>query len=717
MSDVNIKVSVNDSGASAKVGRLTKNFDQSQKSVDRLNVSIRNSTSAFKVFAGNVAAIGFTKLVSSVGSLVSSSIKVTGEIETLATQFEVLTGSAGMANKAIADLQQFAANTPFQFAELAKAQQGLLAFGFTLDESQERLKVLGDVAAASGANIGELSTIYGQVAAAGKLTGERLLQLQERAIPIGPALANALGVAESSVRDLVSKGAVDLATFEKAFASLNQNGQFAFEGMIKRSATLEGRISTLSDNFQLMQATIGSKLGPAMKALVTTLTLFIQRIQNSAAFTQFLETIGNKIPTAIEFAIDSLQFVINTVMNVVKIFNLFRSGVTTALSTVIQAFTGFIDIYTNVINALGLGDTAIGRGLNSIKGLRDGVVTALDDTAAGFAQSAAEIGMSQEKVNAAIDQGKKFVLDSLAEETAAAEAQANAKIGSDQKKIDSIKALSAEEQKALDERLAREAKLAETLAAARNELAIAEEEERLLRTEREVLFTDERLLRMEEAFTREEEAAIQAKINMASTEQEKQIEITKALAQGTKNRYAIQQKAKEDELKLEQEKNRQILSSAGGALGSLAALARQGGAKQFKTFQALAKAQAVVNGVAAVSEAARQPFPINIPLTIKAVAESASRISAINSARPSFEQGGIVPGTSFTGDRVAANVNSGEMILNRQQQSRLFAMANNGSGGGGQEVVVPVTVEIDGEVIGRTVSRQVANGLKLGEVQ
>ena len=41
-----------------------------------------------------------------------------------------------------------------------------------------------------------------------------------------------------------------------------------------------------------------------------------------------------------------------------------------------------------------------------------------------------------------------------------------------------------------------------------------------------------------------------------------------------------------------------------------------------------------------------------------------------------FAMGGIVPGTLRTGDKVIARVNSGEMILNAQQQARLFAIAN-----------------------------------------
>lgn len=49
-----------------------------------------------------------------------------------------------------------------------------------------------------------------------------------------------------------------------------------------------------------------------------------------------------------------------------------------------------------------------------------------------------------------------------------------------------------------------------------------------------------------------------------------------------------------------------------------------------------------------------------------------------------FANGGIVGGSSFTGDRVTANVNSGEMILNKAQQARLFKLANGGAVGGNQ---------------------------------
>lgn len=44
-----------------------------------------------------------------------------------------------------------------------------------------------------------------------------------------------------------------------------------------------------------------------------------------------------------------------------------------------------------------------------------------------------------------------------------------------------------------------------------------------------------------------------------------------------------------------------------------------------------------------------------------------------------FASGGIIGGNSYSGDKLLANVNSGEMILNSRQQKRLFDIANNNS--------------------------------------
>jgi hypothetical protein len=57
-----------------------------------------------------------------------------------------------------------------------------------------------------------------------------------------------------------------------------------------------------------------------------------------------------------------------------------------------------------------------------------------------------------------------------------------------------------------------------------------------------------------------------------------------------------------------------------------------------------------------------------------------------------FANGGIVGGSSYSGDKVVARVNSGEMVLNKGQQSNLFSMINNGGSGTGQNMNLTATV-------------------------
>lgn len=59
---------------------------------------------------------------------------------------------------------------------------------------------------------------------------------------------------------------------------------------------------------------------------------------------------------------------------------------------------------------------------------------------------------------------------------------------------------------------------------------------------------------------------------------------------------------------------------------------------------------------------------------------------------PKFEQGGIVPGGMYTGDKVLARVNSGEMILNKSQQNNLYNAINKGNR--------EETIHITGKLIG-----------------
>ena len=94
-----------------------------------------------------------------------------------------------------------------------------------------------------------------------------------------------------------------------------------------------------------------------------------------------------------------------------------------------------------------------------------------------------------------------------------------------------------------------------------------------------------------------------------------------------------------------------------------------------------------------------------------AAALGAVQIGAILAAKPklSYATGGIVPGSSYTGDLLSANVNSGEMVLTRDQQAKLFALINgNGQASTGQTIVLQVGTLIGDASSYRELNRQLS---------
>ena len=84
--------------------------------------------------------------------------------------------------------------------------------------------------------------------------------------------------------------------------------------------------------------------------------------------------------------------------------------------------------------------------------------------------------------------------------------------------------------------------------------------------------------------------------------------------------------------------------------------------------------------------------------TAMAIAQTAMlgtlAVAQIGKIAGAFAEGGIVPGNSFSGDRMLARVNSGEMVLNMNQQRAMFDMIN-----GKMSNRVEVVGYISGDVI------------------
>lgn len=683
---VSVEISIEERAALKALTKLIKGIEDFEKqSVE----SVKKSDRAFDSFKGNLAAIATSGAIRDIKNglrdLVVGSLDAAAATEKIQTQLEVLTGSQEKAASLFQELTDFSATTPFQLQGIAEASAQLLSFGFEAETVQGRIARIGEVAAGSGSDLKEVALIYGQVAAAGKLTGERLLQLQERAIPIGSALANSLGVAESEVRELVSSGVVGFKEFEEAFNSLSESGGL-FEGAIsKQSQTINGALSTLNDNIFILQSEPGKAFAPAF--------------------------------------VDGAKQVTSALQDLTKVIIDNKS----ALEGAIGFVADYIDVYTGLAASALESETPLSRvnekieeSAEKLSELAQRKAELEDNKGSFFGLFDANTELQIQKINALMGEQeaklknlvneRKNIVGLQREEKAAAESTDTG--GTD------------------DNRAKQEEEVNQKIVSQRRQLFLQLEQLRVEERQKEA----ERKLAQDQLSLEEREVELQ-KIQqyeqqkatlVLAADQEKNAKLRDAESQRLANEAANAKASvaiKQSQLNAEKAitdarlaNEQRLIQGYAVALNQAANLAKKGTAEQ----KALAIASSTINTYQAATRAYRDyPFPANIAVMATTIAAGLNQVSQIQ--KQSFQTGGVVGG--FSGatngmDNTTANVRTGEMVLNGNQQRRLFDIADGRASNDNSDLVnavnnlasQPVVVEIEGREVARAVRDQRLEG-------
>ncbi|WP_134664010.1 tape measure protein [Amycolatopsis sp. CFH S0078] len=279
------------SGAAGTVGgRLRSVADQagrmaatSESAFSRTGAAIRSGLMAPIRGAGSVlAGFGITAGTVFTGAGVAAvgmGVRFAASQEQAQMAFTTMLGSAQKAQGFVAQLQDFAAKTPFDLPSVTTGAQRLMAFGFQARDVLPTLTAIGDAVAGMGGSAEQINQVViaiGQMSAKGKVQGDEILQLTEAGIPALRILANQYGVTTIAMQDMVSKGLVPSAeAIPKLMSGIEQGTKGAagetqaFAGMMSNQATtLTGIWSNFSDNFN---RAMGQLVAPALPAIKTAL--------------------------------------------------------------------------------------------------------------------------------------------------------------------------------------------------------------------------------------------------------------------------------------------------------------------------------------------------------------------------------------------------------------------------------------------------------------
>ncbi len=147
----------------------------------------------------------------------------------------------------INDIVNLAVETPFSSEQLLDVTRQLKSFGFATADVIPTIKVLGEVSAGTGTDLGRIVLAFGQVRVAGKLMGTELRQFVDAGVPLIEYLAKVMNKPTEAIRQLTEQGQIGFSEVVQAFNLMTSDGgQFA--GLMERqSKTTQGMLQALRE--------------------------------------------------------------------------------------------------------------------------------------------------------------------------------------------------------------------------------------------------------------------------------------------------------------------------------------------------------------------------------------------------------------------------------------------------------------------------------------
>lgn len=284
-------------------GKTVDDFSRRNK---RSLESIANSANnmAGKV-QGAMKLLGATLVGGSFG--LNAFVKEASTLQSVRASFESLTGSAEGARKVMAQLNKFSLETAFSADDINAAARTLLGAGVSVDKLGSRMKWLGDIAGATGANLGQLVLPVSQALSKGKLDTQDFYQiLNSGAGKVREVLQNELNKRGlGDVMTALSKGKVSAEILETALKTAASEGGFAFNGAAKQAQTFNGRMSNLQETI----SNVGLELIGVNKATgeIDPNGIFAQMSEKVEKATKWLEENKEKIKDIAQIIINNIQ--------------------------------------------------------------------------------------------------------------------------------------------------------------------------------------------------------------------------------------------------------------------------------------------------------------------------------------------------------------------------------------------------------------------------
>lgn len=253
-------------GASGPMLNIAKGADKLAMSLDTARARSKSINQAFGTVAkwGAVAAAGAV--------FVGKSFSDAGaQVENYKATLKVMLGSQEAANARFEEMSKFAAATPFELNDVVELGNKLQSLG---KYSLENMTILGDLAAAAGKPIDQVSSAFAKLASGQK--GVAIDMFRDLLITTDD-WSKATGKAVNKNGELMATTAEMMEALPKIMKSKN------FSGMMEaQSKTFGGMASNLADSVSRLNQSFGESLNESLKKVMPLIQGFIESISDWA---------------------------------------------------------------------------------------------------------------------------------------------------------------------------------------------------------------------------------------------------------------------------------------------------------------------------------------------------------------------------------------------------------------------------------------------------
>ena len=286
--DINNRIAEHNRNIDQATGRAKKLEQQHAKNAEQM-MALKNLASGV-----GRALLGMFS-VQAIRGYVNQLIQVRGEFELQQKSLEVLLQNKDKADALWDKTLALAVKSPFRVKDLVTYTKQLAAYRVEADKLYDTNKMLADVSAGLGVDMGRLILAFGQVKAANFLRGTELRQFSEAGVNMLEELSKRYTelegrmVSVGEVFDRVSKRMVSFSDVEAVFKTITSEGGTFYRMQEQQSETLKGMVMNLKDSIDLMMNEIGMSNESLLKSMVETVKSLVD---NWRKFATILQEVG-----------------------------------------------------------------------------------------------------------------------------------------------------------------------------------------------------------------------------------------------------------------------------------------------------------------------------------------------------------------------------------------------------------------------------------------